>query len=63
MNAHNCHCTDEYRGHLSDSPWRGALTVLASPMVRLHNLRNLRTRMLHDALGDVDDCNARGEDA
>ena len=70
MNTHNCHCRDEFRGHLSDSltdqhriAWRDALAKLASPMVRLHQLRNMRTQMLHDALDDLDSGNERGGDA
>ncbi len=70
MNAHNCHCTDEYRDRLSDPPsgpnriaWREALAAIASPMVRLHHLRNIRTQMLRDALCDRDGCDTRGDDA
>ncbi len=70
MNAHNCHCTDEFRGNLSGSltsqhriAWRNALAALASPMIRLHHLRNIRTQMLRDALCDLDGCDKRGEDA
>ena len=62
MTAHNCHCNEEYRGHLSDSPWRDALAALVSPVVRLHRLRNIRSQMLRDALYDHDGCNARGDD-
>ena len=65
MTAHNCHCSDQLRGDLSDSltsqhriAWREALASLASPMVRLHHLRNVRTRMFRDALGTRDDCDA-----
>ncbi len=70
MTAHNCHCTDDYRGRLSDSvagqhriAWREALAAIASPMVRLHRLRNIRTQMLRDALGDLDNRKTRGDDA
>ncbi len=70
MNAHNCHCTDEFRGEMSGSltgpqrlAWRNVLATLASPMVRLHHLRNIRTQMLRDALGELDSCNKRGDDA
>lgn len=61
MNAHNCHCTDEHRGAPSHAltgkhrlAWRNALAALASPMVRLHHLRNVRTQMLRDALASHD---------
>ena len=76
MNHQNCHCKDAYQDHLSawaahiGSPatvarqhrfaWRRALASLASPMLRLHHLRNIRTQMLHDALGDLDGCDSAG---
>ena len=70
MNAHNCHRTDKYRHRLPGSlsgrhriAWREALAAMASPMVRLHHLRNIRTRMLRDALCDVDGCETRDDDA
>lgn len=70
MNAQNCHCTDDFRGHAAKSlstrhriAWREAIARFASPMVRLHRLRNLRTQMLHEALCDIDGCKQRGEDA
>ena len=70
MNAHNCHCTDEYRDRPPDSAggqhriaWREALAAIASPMVRLHHLRNIRTQMLRDALCDLDGCDTGCEDA
>ncbi len=70
MNAHNCHCADQFRRDLTDSlgdrhriAWREGLAALASPMVRLHRLRNMRTQMLRDALGDLDSRNKRGDDA
>lgn len=72
MNSHNCHCQDDYRARLSGwaqasgSPeslarthrfaWRNALAGLASPAVRLHQLRNLRTHLMHEALDDLDGC-------
>ena len=73
MNGHNCHCKDAYQDRLSawaghiGSPqpvarkhrfaWRSALGKLATPVLRLHHLRNIRTRMLHDALSELDGCN------
>ena len=70
MRAHPCNCTDEYRPELSGSlsnhrriAWRNALAALAKPMLRLHQLRNIRTQMLRDALNDRD-CNShRGRNA
>ncbi len=76
MNRQNCHCKDAYQdrlftlaGHIR-SPvmvsrkhrfaWRSALAGLAGPMLRLHHLRNIRTQMLHDVLGDLDGCNSAG---
>jgi hypothetical protein len=63
MRAHTCNCTDEYppdlSGSLSDRrriAWRNALAGLAKPMLRLHQLRNIRTQMLRDALNQRD-CN------
>lgn len=69
MSANNCHCTDEYQGHLNDltgrhrAAWRNALAGLASPFLRLHQLRNVRTQMLHKALANLDDCGPRKSDA
>ncbi len=73
MNRQNCHCQDAYQDHLTawaghigsrDSlarrhrfAWRSALARLASPVLRLHHLRNVRTQMLHEALDDLDGCN------
>ena len=69
MNAHNCHCTTEYYGRLNPLAgqhriaWRNALAGLASPFVRLHQLRNIRSRMLQEALGDLDKCKPEQPDA
>ncbi len=70
MNAHDCHCTDHFRGHPSKSlsarhriAWREAIARLASPMVRLHRLRNIRTQMLRDAICSIDGCQERDDDA
>jgi len=70
MRAHTCNCTDEYRpalsGSLSDRrriAWRNALAALAKPMLRLHQLRNIRTQMLRDALNQRDCDNHRGQNA
>lgn len=64
MRANTCNCTDEYRQDLSDSlgdhrriAWRNALAALAKPMLRLHQLRNIRTQMLREALNNRD-CNS-----
>lgn len=69
MTAPNCRCTNEYHGRLTGLTdqhrvaWRNALAGLASPFVRLHHFRNIRTRMLHEALGDLDHCEPRDSDA
>ena len=72
MTGQNCHCQDAYQdrlfnlaGHIR-SPvmvarkhrfaWRSALARLATPMLRLHHLRNIRTQMVDDLLDDLDDC-------
>jgi len=73
MNDQNCRSNDASQAHLSfwvghigtpDSvaerhqfAWRSALARLASPVIRLHELRNLRTQLFHEALGDRDGCN------
>jgi hypothetical protein len=70
MRANTCNCTDEYRQDLSGSlsdhrriTWQNALAALAKPMLRLHQLRNIRTQMLRDAL-NTRDCNKhRGQNA
>jgi len=69
MNRNNCHCSDAYHGHLNDlagqhrAGWRNALAGLVSPFVRLHQLRNIRTQMFHEALADLDDCRSKDNDA
>ncbi len=66
MNTHDCHCQDDYQGHLTSHhrvAWRNAVAALVSPMVRLHQLRNVRTRMLHEALCDLDHCDKRDRHA
>lgn len=76
MNGQNCHCKDAYQdrlyslaGHIR-SPvmvarkdrfaWRSALGRLATPMLRLHHLRNIRTQMVDDLLEDLDGCKSAG---
>ncbi len=76
MNGQNCHCKVAYQdllfcgaGHIR-SPvmvasmhrfaWRSALASLATPMLRLHHLRNIRTQMLDDLLDDLDDNKSAG---
>jgi hypothetical protein len=63
MSAANCHCTNDDRGHLATPAWRNALAGLASPFFRLHHLRNIRSRMLEEALSDLDRCKPRRPDA
>jgi hypothetical protein len=76
MNGQNCHCKDAYQDHLFSwaghirSPvmvarmhrfaWRSALARLATPMLRLHHLRNIRTQMVDELLGDLDSCKSAG---
>ncbi len=76
MNPQDGNCHDAYQHRLSaparstGSPdsvakqhrfaWRSALGTLASPMIRLHQLRNIRTQMLREALGDSAGCNDAG---
>lgn len=68
MRAQPCNCTDDYRPDLSGSlsdhrriAWRNALATLARPMLRLHQLRNIRTQMLREALNNRDCNNHRGQ--
>ncbi len=66
MNTHDCQCHDDYQRHLTAHhrvAWRNALAALASPIVRLHELRNVRTQMLHEALRDLDCRKSRDSDA
>jgi len=39
---------------LSPAPWRTLLRQLAAPAIRLHELRNARTRMWREAFCDLD---------
>jgi len=36
--------------------WRAAIRLLTGAPFRVHHYRDVRTRMLHDALCDVDGC-------
>ncbi len=39
--------------------WRFLLQQLVSPVLRLHRLRNLSTRMIEDAMNDLDQDHCR----
>ena len=76
MNGQNCHCRDAYQEHLFRSAghirspvmvarrhqiaWRSAIARLATPMLRLHHLRNIRTQMVDELLDDLDACKSAG---
>lgn len=42
------------RGNLPKPTWRGVLTGLAGPAMRVHKYRNLRSAMFYDAMCDYD---------
>ncbi len=49
------------KGNLPKPKWRQILTALATPAVRIHNFRNLRTAIVYDTLSQYDSCD-RSED-
>ncbi len=42
------------KGNLPKPKWRQVLTALATPAVRVHNFRNLRTAIVYEALCQYD---------
>ena len=42
------------KGNLPKPKWRDVLTALASPAMRLHKYRNLRSAILYDTMHDYD---------
>lgn len=69
MSASICHCADHNRGHLATLAakhgivWRKLVAGFVAPLVRLHHWRNIRSRMLQEALSDLDHCDGRSDDA
>ena len=49
------------KGNLPKPKWRQVLTALATPAVRIHNFRNLRTAIVYDALSQYDSCDRSEE--
>ena len=49
------------KGNLPKPKWRQVLTALATPAVRLHNFRNLRTAIVYDTLRRYDNCDRSEE--
>ena len=50
------------KGNLPKPKWRQVLAALATPAVRVHNFRNLRTAIVYDALCEYDNCDRSEED-
>ena len=49
------------KGNLPKPKWRQVLTALATPAVRIHNFRNLRTAIVYDTLSQYDSCEGSEE--
>ena len=49
------------KGNLPKPKWRQVLTALATPAVRIHNFRNLRTAIVYDTLSRYDSCDQSDE--
>ena len=49
------------KGNLPKPKWRQVLTALATPAVRVHNFRNLRTAIVYDTLCQYDSCDGSEE--
>ncbi len=49
------------KGNLPKPKWRQVLTALATPAVRVHNFRNLRTAIVYDTLRQYDNCDRSKE--
>ena len=49
------------KGNLPKPKWRQVLTALATPAVRIHNFRNLRTTIVYDTLSLYDRCDESEE--
>ena len=49
------------KGNLPKPKWRQVLAALATPAVRVHNFRNLRTAIVYDTLSQYDSCDRSEE--
>ena len=54
-----CTC-NELNVSMPRASWKGALSALLGPATRLHHYRDVRTRMIHDALYDLDHLRRQG---
>jgi len=49
------------KGNLPKPKWRQVLIALATPAVRIHKFRNLRTAIVYDTLCQYDRCDRSEE--
>ncbi len=55
-----CNCNELTAG-VPRASWKSALSRLLGPATRLHHYRDVHTRMIHDALHDLDHLRRQGE--
>lgn len=55
-----CTCND-LNASIPPASWKSALSAFLGPATRLHHYRDVRTRMIHDALHDLDYLRRQGD--
>ena len=55
-----CTC-NESTASVPRASWKSALSSLLGPATRLHHYRDVHTRMIHDALHDLDQLRRQGD--
>jgi len=55
-----CTC-NELTARMPRASWKSALSTLLGPATRLHHYRDVHTRMIHDALNDLDHLRRQGD--
>jgi hypothetical protein len=55
-----CTC-NELTASMPRASWKSALSTLLGPATRLHHYRDAHTRMIHDALHDLDQLRPQGD--
>ena len=54
-----CTCND-LNASIPPASWKSALSAFLGPATRLHHYRDVHTRMIHDALHDLDHLRRQG---
>ena len=60
MRSNNTCTCNELNASIPRTSWKGALSAFLAPATRLHHYRDVHTRMIHDALHDLDHLRRQG---